>query len=370
MRTQNIECQLAQSQLNRYLAGEPFSETAVRQLEEHVNECPACTLLIAQRKQALLAESKSQPATHAAAHVPGDDGEDSHEESGMPRFLVNAIRSKKAPKAPDSDQPTSETKPAKPTAKRTAPAKPTTNAAVIHDEREPAATKGAYLKPLIYSIALGAVLIGMSSIMKDPTRLFGQRAANELPTGGASSSSTSDSGGSKAASRPSNTDLNTGKSTIAKAPVVSSTVQKPMETSIQPDTRDPMARPNETKSNSGSNARTDERPVVKASQKPAAQPKRAASTSVRKTAPRRTAATRTAAPRRSAATARRTPRRSLAAAKRQVPIRRVIKARKPAPKTPANHVRLSPETPKANPAPKTNSGVVIYDDAGKPVSKP
>ncbi len=161
MPTQNIECQLAQGQLNRYLAGDAISEAALVQLEGHVGECETCRLMLVEKRKAL--ENMITPQT-AVVSAPDSakasvvERETPHEAaSPVPRFLIDAIRKG----VPNRDKNESKLK--------------ISTHAVIDDQREALPTKSAFVKPMMYSLGLAAVLIVMSTVMRDPTRFLGDR---------------------------------------------------------------------------------------------------------------------------------------------------------------------------------------------------
>ena len=91
MAVKNIECQLAEMQIGRYVSGEPFSQEAVRQLEAHVAKCPRCADILNDRKAALRAMLQKEPRAVVSAEK-------------LPRFaaddnpLLKALR-EKAPAA-------------------------------------------------------------------------------------------------------------------------------------------------------------------------------------------------------------------------------------------------------------------------------
>lgn len=69
MPSKNIECQLAQGQIGRYLSGDRFSSEAVRQLEAHIADCPECSEMLAARKAAVMAKLGEKVPTRAAVHM-------------------------------------------------------------------------------------------------------------------------------------------------------------------------------------------------------------------------------------------------------------------------------------------------------------
>ncbi len=133
MSVQNIECQLAKGQIGRYLSGDPLSPEALRQLEAHIAECDDCQMLLQQRRQALMAmitpPKSAKPAPTAVVEV--------EEESIADKPLVDAIRAIAAENKKPKIKPLPARSP--------------------WEEMK---------KPLIYSLALAIVLVGMSIAAK------------------------------------------------------------------------------------------------------------------------------------------------------------------------------------------------------------
>lgn len=175
MQVKNIECQLAQGQLNRYLGGGALSDTALSQLEAHIRECEDCAEHFEDRKQSLqqsLQESPDETGMETAPAPP----EPNPSNAGVPRFLVDALRRKKV----ELDVAV------RPVVKTAIPTH-----AVIEVSEPELPSRASFLRPLLYSLGLAAVLIGMSTIMRDPTKLFGERVDTAVPvTAGSASSET------------------------------------------------------------------------------------------------------------------------------------------------------------------------------------
>jgi len=154
MPVKNIECQIAQAQLGRYLAGEGMAGEAVRQLEIHLGKCTGCKQVLDAKRQALL---KTLEETSTQAHpAHPETSRKSNAKPVKPSRLGEALMAKAAvttSAAPAAEQPS---------AKR-----PTPNALLNN------------WKPLAYAAALGALLIGMSYLGK--TDLLGTRASAALP---------------------------------------------------------------------------------------------------------------------------------------------------------------------------------------------
>lgn len=54
MAVQNLECAIAQSQIGRFLANEPISDVALRELKAHIAECDDCRAELARRRAELM----------------------------------------------------------------------------------------------------------------------------------------------------------------------------------------------------------------------------------------------------------------------------------------------------------------------------
>lgn len=152
MKAQSIECKLAQAQVTRHLAGQPVSNEAIRQLEEHIAECPSCKESVEERRAALKASIRARAAAYMPDEAPANPAQ-----------------------APAAFQPYN-------------PATLKALAEMRTETQSPLAPKnllavlgGRSWKPVAYGACLAAALIAMSWIARDPTRLFGSRAS-VLPT--------------------------------------------------------------------------------------------------------------------------------------------------------------------------------------------
>ncbi len=159
MSVQNIECQIAQGQISRYLSGDSFPTTMVTELEKHIAECPQCQEIVNQKKAMLQAMLRMQGAKPVKAVV----------EMPIEQELIEEELPKRAPRSKPARQTLSQK-----LVDRIAEAHASQNAGTTV-QREPSDKKNTYGKPLMYSLALAAVMVGMSYVMKDPTRLFGDR---------------------------------------------------------------------------------------------------------------------------------------------------------------------------------------------------
>ena len=135
MQVQDIECQLAQVQLKRYLAGESIADELLADLERHLEECNGC-------------RSAAKVMRAAAGASNPTPSESTPEEEAKPKAKFSLGSLLKNSKATAVVRPVGEKK----------------------DNR----------KTLILSASLAVVLILMSTVFKDPTKLFGAKAADTV----------------------------------------------------------------------------------------------------------------------------------------------------------------------------------------------
>ena len=144
MLVQNIECQIAQAQIGRFVSGGSLSPEALTQLEGHIGECPECRSFLAERKAALQAILAG--GAIAAVELPSDSEPQPKAPArfgfGLPvRWRALLVANPNSP-----------------------------------EDREPKPDRSTTLKPLILSGALALVLVAMSMFSKNPTALFGEKA--------------------------------------------------------------------------------------------------------------------------------------------------------------------------------------------------
>ena len=156
MQVKNIECQIAQAQLRRYLTGEEMPNVIVTDLETHLRHCPECMSAAQTLRESLKSvlsgkitgkpEAPKQVLTPAALQ---DEvitlAETSSQAVPIGRAVVQSPLN--LLDAPDSDF------------------------------RPKKAPRKSNLKTLLYTSALAALLVLMSTVFRDPTRLFGPRAS-------------------------------------------------------------------------------------------------------------------------------------------------------------------------------------------------
>ncbi|MCH7599754.1 MAG: zf-HC2 domain-containing protein [Myxococcales bacterium] len=172
MQVKNVECQIAQAQMRRYLAGEEMPTAVVSDLEAHLKGCAECM---------------------AAAQI---------ERQSLTNVLTNrsAGKSRKSasPDAPAPQPPIPfATKLAR---KRLQPGKAAIQAPVdildTPDEQHAPKPKkkSINLKTVAYSLGLALILVLMSTVMKDPTAVFGPRASEQNTDTPQAASSAADKG--------------------------------------------------------------------------------------------------------------------------------------------------------------------------------
>lgn len=135
MQELNLECQLAQVQIKRYLAGETLPEVLLNDLTSHIAECKDCAELAEQQKdelRALISPEEEQPAKQSLLD--------------RLRALLLGLVARQAPESGDE------------------------NASGLLQKLK-------QNKPVVLSCALAVVLIVMATIAGNPTTLFGPKVA-------------------------------------------------------------------------------------------------------------------------------------------------------------------------------------------------
>jgi hypothetical protein len=141
MKVHSVECQLAQAQMNLYLAGDTMAEETVAELEKHIAGCEACRQALRAKKQSLQSMLKAV---------------------GAPNPVAPTVRQELRIEVPAEEEVPLDAVPA-----------------ALRPKGTPDVTKAApsrNWKPIYYSGALALVLAAMSFI-GDPTRLFGSKTA-------------------------------------------------------------------------------------------------------------------------------------------------------------------------------------------------
>ena len=157
MQVKNIECQIAQAQLRRYLTGDEMPNNVVSELETHLKHCPECM-----------------------------DAAQTLRES-LKGVLSRKIAGKPEPKLPEpaprrTESPVVQTEEPAPAATHAVVQTPADILGQPDSDFKPTyVKKGSNMKTLAYSGALALVLVLMSTVFKDPTKLFGPRASSIVP---------------------------------------------------------------------------------------------------------------------------------------------------------------------------------------------
>lgn len=160
MQVKNIECQIAQAQMRRYLTGEEMPQALVSDLEAHLKNCPEC-----------MAQAQSQRESLSgilAAKIMGNSSAPAKSEakgSAIPNRYV------KRPAPERSAVLTAPTKAAVQT-----PLDIIDTPDELYAAKKKVKKKANY-KTVAYSIGLAALLVLMSTVFKDPTALFGAKAS-------------------------------------------------------------------------------------------------------------------------------------------------------------------------------------------------
>ena len=153
MQVQNVECRLAKVQIKRFLLGQELPPDVVRELEGHLRICNDCS--------EELEKIRKELSSYAEVRMRGSEPE---------------------PQIDPEPELDSRPKPKRRTVTQ-----------VLIDWMWPATDRPAneggpfqrYGKTVLLTIVLVAVMVAMGTVLKDPTLLFGDRAATSLGAGAA-----------------------------------------------------------------------------------------------------------------------------------------------------------------------------------------
>lgn len=177
----DFECQIARSQIGRYLSGEALSSESMRQLDEHIADCPACKELVAERRAALmsmLGGGAGQLPTHAVVSVPVARAKNelakTKSDATKENPVVAAIRARYEAEAA-SPSPSQETRPSR-----------TSRRAQAKTKQTPVSSTKPFAKPIALGGLLAVILVGMSYANRSNNGqgVFGPKAASivDLPS--------------------------------------------------------------------------------------------------------------------------------------------------------------------------------------------
>lgn len=156
MQVQELECQIAQAQTGRYLSGESLSDETIADLERHLAQCEQCRGAIAERRRSLellMVGPRSEAVTPAKKSAT----------FRLDRAVVEIPNQDRVPAAFTS---------------RASTGVPDINLGAESELMAPATFLKRNAKTLAYSIALAGVLVAISFLIKDPTKLFGERVVD------------------------------------------------------------------------------------------------------------------------------------------------------------------------------------------------
>ena len=171
MQVENIECQIAQAQIGNFLAGSGLSPEAMEQLEEHIAGCANCKTVLNERRSELKAMLTGQKAVVDFEKIAKEA------EATKTNSISTALRKKSLQQMLEPKP-----EPVKPTPVPQAFAAVMAEAAAKPVDAPKPAKKPSQLKPLLYSLGLAGVLIGMSYFSGNIAQLFGPKLAASTAT--------------------------------------------------------------------------------------------------------------------------------------------------------------------------------------------
>lgn len=171
MQVENIECQIAQAQIGNFLAGSGLSPEAMEQLEDHIAGCANCKTVLNERRSELKAMLTGQKAVVDFEKIAKEA------EATKTNSISTALRKKSLQQMLEPKP-----EPAKPTPVPQAFAAVMAEAAAKPVETPKPAKKPSQIKPLLYSLGLAGVLIGMSYFSGNIAQLFGPKLVASTAT--------------------------------------------------------------------------------------------------------------------------------------------------------------------------------------------
>jgi len=260
MQVETIQCQIAQAQIGNFLAGSGLSDEAMSQLEEHISQCPTCKAALAEKRSELKAMLSQEKAV-----VSADEIFRLNEEHSAATSIAAALRKKtleqlSQPSADVKSTPSTvaavemtiaaevATSPAKKLKlpKEPKPVRPAKNPKAAAAVATPTVTgkPNSAWKPLLYSLALGAVLVGMSLFSNNLSSLFGPKANDSKAM--VSTTATETPAPSASTEPPQSAPINPPASTTLAGPgtTEASSATQPIETTSSTTPNTPLPESN------------------------------------------------------------------------------------------------------------------------------
>lgn len=154
MQVKNVECQIVQAQMRRYLAGEEMAQAIVSDLEAHLKGCADCMATAQLERQSL--------ASVLTNRITGKSRKPASLDAPAPQSPI-PFATKLAPKGLRSSKATIQA--------------PVDILDTPDEQHAPKPKKKTIdLKTVAYSLGLAVTLVVISTVMKDPTAIFGPRA--------------------------------------------------------------------------------------------------------------------------------------------------------------------------------------------------
>lgn len=169
MQVKNIECQIAQAQLRRYLTGEEMPKGLVGDLEAHIKNCNECMAAAQHQRESLSGVLASKIMGKSPVPLDSTGG-------------ANAVIKKYTQKR-ETKQTVVPFEPAKAAVQTPLDILDTPDEHFASKIKKKKISKPSNVKTIAYSVGLAVLLVLMSTVFKDPTSLFGPRAsANKQDT--------------------------------------------------------------------------------------------------------------------------------------------------------------------------------------------
>jgi hypothetical protein len=174
MQVENIECQIAQAQIGNFLAGSGLSQEAMQQLEDHIAGCANCKAVLSERRNELKAMLTGERAVVDFEKIAIEA------EGTKAKNIATALRKKSLQQMlePAKELPVLHRPEPKVAVEPVRAVVEQPKAAPVQPEpsKAPAKKPASNWKPLVYSLGLAAVLVGMSLFSNNIAAIFGPKA--------------------------------------------------------------------------------------------------------------------------------------------------------------------------------------------------